>query len=82
MDNQEVILKHVFHSPKNHPQAYEIKIDENLTSQFVNSTDHLYFQRFYLFSGGTIVLDEVSQGQITIKSNRKFFVENDEIRFV
>ena len=82
MDIKEQDLQYVVVSPKEHPQAYKLDKDANLMLKFVNSSDHLYFQRFYVFDDGTIVLDEVSQGKTTIKSNKEIVVDGDVIRFV
>ncbi|AML47538.1 hypothetical protein [Streptococcus suis] len=82
MNIEEKNLQHVYVSPSDHPQGYQFIPKGNLVYKFVNSSDRLYFQIFYIFDDGTIVLDEVSQGQITIKSNNEFTVEGDFIRFV
>lgn len=49
MNIEEQNLQHVYVSPSDHPQGYQFIPKGNLVYKFVNSSDRLYFQRFYIF---------------------------------
>ena len=58
-------------------QVPEIKIEQKLIYEFLNSKENVYFQRFYVFEDDFVVLEETCDGKTTLKSNKKINVDAD-----
>lgn len=75
---EETNLSNIIILDDSHPEAVSFEVHGKLVSKFVVQ-DTFIFQRFYIYDNGTVICDEVSQGERRIRMNREFTREGDTV---